>query len=155
VETLTGRLKTHHSIGLDTSIFIYHLENHPRYRAMTSEILDSIERGERTAFTSTITLMELTVRPWKLGREDIAREYEAILVHFPNLQITAIDRGVARQAARLRAQYNLRPPDALQVAACVCCGVTAWITNDSGLTRLKPLIDIIILDECVNETAST
>jgi predicted nucleic acid-binding protein len=63
--------------------------------------------------------MKLTVQPWQLGREDIARKYETLLIHFPHLEIVETDRGVARLAAQLRIKYNLCPPDALQAAACL------------------------------------
>jgi hypothetical protein len=35
-------LKSHPVVGLDTSIFIYHLEDHPRYAPMTEIIFDSL-----------------------------------------------------------------------------------------------------------------
>ncbi len=46
--------------------------------------------------------MEITVRPWQLGLETAAREYEALLVHFPNLSIVDVDRNVACAAAHAR-----------------------------------------------------
>jgi predicted nucleic acid-binding protein len=91
--------------------------------------------------------MEITVRPWQLGRESAAREYEAILVHFPNLSIVDVDRNVARAAAQLRAKYNVSPPDALQVAASLSFGAKAFLTNDRRLSRLQELIDVLVLDD--------
>ena len=35
-----------------------------------------------------------------MGREAAAREYEAILLHFPNLSVVDVDRTVARAAAQ-------------------------------------------------------
>jgi predicted nucleic acid-binding protein len=91
--------------------------------------------------------MEITVRPWQLGRESAAREYEAILVHFPNLSVVDVDRNVARAAAQLRAKYNVSPPDALQVAASLSFGAKAFLTNDRRLSRLQELIDVLVLDD--------
>lgn len=34
-------LKKHPLIGLDTPIFIYHLEDHPRYAPLTDALFDS------------------------------------------------------------------------------------------------------------------
>ncbi len=42
---LTEQLSDHTRIGLDTSIFIYHLERHPRYLCLTQELLSGIEAG--------------------------------------------------------------------------------------------------------------
>ena len=66
MERLTRALDTHTRIGLDTPVFIYHLEHHPRYSLVTQELLSGVESGQWEAVTSTITLMELTVRPWRL-----------------------------------------------------------------------------------------
>jgi predicted nucleic acid-binding protein len=147
MEHLRERLADHAVIGLDTAIFIYQLENHPRYRPLTQELLGGIQAGRQTAVTSTVTVMELTVRPWQIGRPAVAREYEALLVHFPHLTLADVTRDVARRAAQLRARYRLRPADALQVATALVHGATAFVTNDRQLTRLAPVLDIIILDD--------
>ena len=97
------RLARHTVVGLDTSIFIYHLEAHPRYLRLTQALLAGIQAGRQRAVTSTVTIMELTVRPWQVDRPAVAREYEALLVHFPNLTLADVTRDVARQAAQLRA----------------------------------------------------
>jgi predicted nucleic acid-binding protein len=147
MERLGERLNQHALIGLDTSIFIYHLETHPRYRSLTQELFTAVEAGRLQAVTSTITVMELTVRPWQLGRPAVAREYEALLVHFPNLALADVTRDVARRAAQLRAHHRLRPADALQVATALDHGATAFVTNDRALSRLTELLEVIVLDD--------
>ena len=147
MERLRERLAGHAIIGLDTTIFIYHLEGHPRYQPLTQEVLAGIQAGRQTAITSTVTVMELTVRPWQVGRPAVAREYEVLLVHFPHLTLADVTRDVARRAAQLRARYRLRPADALQVATALVHGATAFVTNDRQLRRLLPVLDIIILDD--------
>ena len=134
-------------IGLDTHIFIYFLENNARYGPLAQMTFNGVEKGKWQGITSTITLMEITVRPWQLGRESAAREYEAVLVHFPNLSVVDVDRNVARAAAQLRAKYNVSPPDALQVAASLSFGAKAFLTNDKRLSRLQELIDVIVMDD--------
>lgn len=134
---------------MDTSVFIYHLEAHLRYAALTRTALSQMESGKWRGVTSAITLMEINVRPWQLGREDIARGYEALLVNFPNLTILDIDRDIARTAAQLRARFNVRAPDALQVAASLSFGAKAFLTNDSQLTRLQNLMDVVVLENFI------
>jgi predicted nucleic acid-binding protein len=141
------QLADHLVVGLDTSVFIYHFEAHSRYLPLTQELLTGVQEGRWAAITSTITIMELTVHPWQTERSSVAREYEALLVHFPNLTLVDVNRDVARQAAQLRAHYNVRPADALQVATALLRGATAFVTNDRKLTRLSQEIDIIVLDD--------
>ena len=149
MDEFSKRLAKAKVIGLDTSIFIYFLEDNARYGPLAQITINGIEKGKWQGLTSTITLMEITVRPWQLGQETAAREYEAILVHFPNLSIVDIDRNVARTAAQLRAKYNVAPPDALQVAASLSYGAKAFLTNDKRLSRLQELIDVLVLDDFV------
>jgi predicted nucleic acid-binding protein len=147
MEHFRERLAGHAVIGLDTAIFMYHLEAHPRYQPLTQELLTGIQAGRQRAVTSTVTVMELTVRPWQVGRPAVAREYEALLVHFPHLTLADVTRDVARRAAQLRARYRLRPADALQVATALVHGATAFVTNDQRLAKLTPVLDIITLDD--------
>ena len=91
--------------------------------------------------------MEIIVKPRSLGRNEIARKYEALLMNFPNLEVVDIDRDLIRQAARLRAEYRLRPPDALQVSACLLGGAEVFISNDRKISRLREKLDIIVLDD--------
>jgi predicted nucleic acid-binding protein len=146
---LSKRLGTFSKVGLDTSVFIYHFENHPVYSQLTQELLSGIEKGVQKGITSTVTLMEIIVKPLSMGRNDIARKYEALLMNFPNLEVVDLDRDVIRQAARLRAEYRLRPPDALQVSACLLGGAEVFITNDRQIDRLKEKMDIVILEDLI------
>ena len=143
-------LNGHTRLGLDTSIFIYQLEQHPRYSALTHMLLSEIESGRRTACTSIVTLIELTVRPWQLNRPDIARHYEMALARFPNLTLADVTRDIARQAAQLRAAYRLRPADALQAATALVGGATLLVTNDRDIERLHPLISVLLLEDMVS-----
>lgn len=146
VDRLAKELKSSTVLGLDTSILIYHFEAHPDYLPLTQEILSWVFNGQKRAVTSVVTLMEINVRPFQLGREDIARKYEALLANFPNLAIVDIDREVARKAARLRSEYQIRTPDAIQIAACIVNGAEAFITNDRQLERLTSVIRVVTLD---------
>ena len=147
MERLRERLGRHSIVGLDTSIFIYHLEAHPRYQPLTQAVLVGVQAGQQQAITSVVTVMELTVQPWRVGRAAVAREYEALLVHFPNLTLADVTRDVARRAAQLRARYNVRPADALQVATTLVHRATVFVTNDQRLARLSPEVDVIALDD--------
>lgn len=149
---LSERLGSISVVGLDTAIFIYHFEKHPRYFPLTQELFADIEAGLRKGVTSTITLMEIIVKPLALGRQDVARKYEALLVNFPNLDIVDLDRNVIRQAARLRAEYRIRPPDALQASVSMLYGAEVLITNDALLKRLQGKLEVIVLDDFIDET---
>ena len=71
---LEQRLTNHPMIGLDTSIFIYHLEGQATYLPLTRRILGRVEAGQCRAVVSTVMLMELPVHPWRVRRGDVARQ---------------------------------------------------------------------------------
>jgi predicted nucleic acid-binding protein len=114
---------------------------------LTFELLSGIESGQWSAVISTISLMEIAVRPWQLSAGAIAAEYEALLVNLPNLAIVDVTRDVAREAARLRASKGFRPADALVAATALVSESTALVTNDKTFARLRDRIDVVLLDE--------
>jgi len=147
MERLIQKLMKLEKVGVDTPVFIYHLEANKKYAALTQEIFSGMENGKWQGITSAITLIEINVHPWRVGREDVARKYEALLMNFPNLDMVSIDRDVARIAAQLRARFDIRPPDALQVAASLTMGARGFLTNDRRLASLQSLADIVVLDD--------
>ena len=49
-----------------------------------------------------------------------------------------------RRAAELRAMHRLSAPDALQVAACLQHGATAFLTNDRKLRRVVEVEGLLL-----------
>jgi predicted nucleic acid-binding protein len=65
--------------------------------------------------------------------------------NFPHLSVIPVTDDIAERAAFLRARYNLRTPDAIQVATALISGSPAFLTNDKSLSSIEG-IDIVILD---------
>jgi len=131
-------------IGLDTMVFIYQFEAHPEYGEVTNDVFDKIERGRIKAVTSTITVAEILTKPMKDGNEEAVRDYKYVLQNFPNLEIVPITFEIAEQAASLRAKYDLRVPDAIQLAICLTNNAQAFVTNDARLQKVDE-IEIVLL----------
>ena len=129
----------HERIGVDTPIFIYHIAGTTQLAGLAGVALDELAGGSFTGVTSVLTLMEIAVKPLQMRRPDVAEEYEVLLANYPNLVIAALDWPAGRRAAELRAEYRLRPAGALQVAACLDHGATAFLSNDRDLRRITHL----------------
>jgi predicted nucleic acid-binding protein len=127
-------------------VFIYHLEDHPRYARLTQRVFEAWEEGRNSGVTSVITLLELLVKPKREGKREVARDYLELLSTYPTLTIVEVDIGLADLAADLRAKYGLRTPDALQLAAALQAGAGGFITNDSRLKGVAEL-EVVLLDE--------
>jgi predicted nucleic acid-binding protein len=133
----------HERIGVDTPIVISHIAGTTH---LAGETLDELAGGAFTSVTSVLTLMEIAVTPLHIRPPDVAEEYEVLLANYPNLVIAALDRPTARRAAELRAEYRLRPADALQVAACLEQGATAFLSNDRRVRRITDLQVSLLAD---------
>jgi predicted nucleic acid-binding protein len=143
---MKGLLRQHSVIALDTSVFIYHFEDHPQYRDITTVVLDAVSRGECRAIVSELSLMELIVRPLRMELQDVADEYEALLSHFPHLTLEPVTRAVVLKAAAIRAGYGLRTPDAMIIASAVVRNATLVITKDIQWKRVRE-VAVACLDD--------
>jgi predicted nucleic acid-binding protein len=144
VERLRAFLRRHRRVALDTSIFIYHLEANPKYLACTDLIFSWIERAESKAITSTITMTELLVLPYRTGNEQRASDFYALLATYPNLDWIAPNLEIAELAARIRALHRLQTPDALQAATAALSRATGLITNDAVFERVEGFQTVVL-----------
>jgi predicted nucleic acid-binding protein len=101
------------------------------------------------AVTSTITMLELLVHPYRKGDQERIDAFYALLSTFPHLEWISTTLEVADSAARLRAHYNLKTPDAIQAASALASKATGLISNDSAFERVSEL-ETIILDELLS-----
>jgi predicted nucleic acid-binding protein len=146
VAQLNRLLKLHSRIALDTSVFIYQLQANPKYVGLTDEIFVWLQRPKSQGVTSTITMTELLVQPYRDRNQQQADEIYGLLSTFPNLAWISPSLDIADTAARIRAEYGLRTPDALQVATAIRSSATALITNDATFRRLAD-VQIMVLDD--------
>ena len=145
VERLRLFLRRYRRIALDTSVFIYQLEANPRYVALADCIFSWIEKPGHEAVTSTITMTELLVPSYRDKDEDRVDAFYGLLSTYPNLRWIAPDLETADLAAKLRAQYRLRTPDALQAATAIRAQATGFVTNDPAFARIGEL-ETVVLD---------
>jgi predicted nucleic acid-binding protein len=138
-------LRRHQKIGLDISVFIFQLEGTPKYAELVHSIFQWLEEPGSCGITSTVTMLELLVHPYRRADEDTVNRYYALLSTYPNLSWVDFSLPVADEAARLRAKFNLKTPDAIQAASILSLSATGFITNDPVFNRL-PGLDILVLD---------
>ncbi|MBI3583637.1 MAG: type II toxin-antitoxin system VapC family toxin [Nitrospinae bacterium] len=133
-------------VGLDTMLFIYHIEDNPKYAAITERLFDTIEHGSCKAVTSILTLIELLIKPKREGNLIAVGDYRDMILTFPNLMVMDVNLRVSDIASDMRAKYRIRVPDAIQIASAIVGGSQSFITNDEGLKKVKD-VNIILLDE--------
>ncbi|MSP62903.1 MAG: type II toxin-antitoxin system VapC family toxin [Myxococcales bacterium] len=131
-------------IGIDTVAFIYFIEEHPTFLRLVEPIFAGIDRGRWEGVTSSLTLLETLVVPYRTGNQALAERYEAILTRSRGLRLVGLDLAVLRAASQLRATFPIKTPDALQMAAALSAGCTTFVTNDRHLPDV-PGLRILLL----------
>ena len=124
---------------VDTAPIIYWLEGHSRLAERFATIFAAAESGAASIVISTITLAEVLAGPLRTGNELLTAQYREALTRTPGWQVMALDTDTAVEAARIRATYRLRLPDAIQVATAIRAGAAALVTHDRALRRVKGL----------------
>jgi predicted nucleic acid-binding protein len=146
IERLHSFLRSRRRVALDTSVFIYQLEANARYFALSDLVFAWLEQRGNTAFTSTLSMTELLVAAYRAGSRPQIQRYFGLLNTLPNLNWVVPDLNVADIAARMRADYRLKTPDAIQAASAVYAEVPAFITNDPVFKRVSEL-DCMVLED--------
>jgi len=118
---------------VDTAPIIYTLEGHLRFAARFAPLFQRHEDGEVALAVTTITIAEVMVGPLKAGEEALARRYRAAL---EALRVVDLSGDIAESAARLRGQYGLRLPDAIQLASALAINADALVTHDRDFGRV-------------------
>jgi predicted nucleic acid-binding protein len=134
--------------GVDTMLFVYHFENHPRFGPAASRILEAAERGRLRLVTSVLTLMEVLVVPKREGQDELCRRYHELLTSFPQLTMLPVDPTIAEVASELRATYPVRTPDALHLATAIVAGAEAFVTADQRLPKIAAM-RVIGIDQAI------
>ena len=88
-------------------------------------------------FTSTITLLEILVHPYRQNDSDTVNRYYGYLTRSPLIQFVPVTSEIADRAAELRAHYGLKTPDAIQLATASEAGAGLFLTRDRDFLKQK------------------
>jgi predicted nucleic acid-binding protein len=126
-------------IGIDSSIFIYSLEENPFFVEKSQSLLNSIEEGRVQGIFSIVGMIEVLTGPKLKKQFELAYRYRELLKTFPNLVIVGITEDIVDRASDLRADYGIRTPDAIHIASALCHGASIFYTNDVRLKKIKDI----------------
>lgn len=135
-------------VGLDTAPLIYFIEENLNYLDVTDAFFEAMFRGEFSVVTSVLTITEVLVYPLRQGNTVLAQQYREILFNSQGLTAIEVFPDIAKNAAQLRADYNLRTPDAIQMATAIHGGASFFLTNDARLPSL-PALQVLVLDTLI------
>ena len=139
---LWGKLAAGATVLVDTAPFIYILEEHPRFADRFAGLFALADAGALYIALSTVTLAEVLTGPFQAGNSALGRRYEKALSQYTLVPVSA---PIAVLAARLRADYRLKLPDAIQLASALDIGAAALVTHDRDFSRVSG-IDVLTGD---------
>jgi predicted nucleic acid-binding protein len=113
---------------------------------LTREIFGWLEQPGHRGVTSTLTMTELLVKPYRENDEKRVDDCFALFSRFPNLEWVAPNLEICDMAALIRAQSRLKTPDAIEAATAIYCGIPAFLSNDADYHRVSRL-ETLVLDE--------
>ncbi|HXK57745.1 MAG TPA: type II toxin-antitoxin system VapC family toxin [Gammaproteobacteria bacterium] len=123
---------------LDTVALIYFLEENERYSKSAEKIFNRIESGQLQGVIASLVFAELLVPLYRSGDPQAATGLSNRLRNFRNLEVIPLTTEISMGAARLRADYGLRTPDAIHAATAISTQSTGILTNDKRLKMLSP-----------------
>jgi uncharacterized protein len=117
-------------IFLDACLVIYLVERHPRWGEPVARAMARL--ADSRFGISPLVKCECIVGPLRRGDPVLEHAYLQLFDKFAPL---AMPEPVYLQAARLRAHFSLRTPDALHLACAQYHGCDALWTNDDRLAQ--------------------
>ncbi|MHC4873762.1 MAG: type II toxin-antitoxin system VapC family toxin [Planctomycetota bacterium] len=131
-------------VFIDTAPLIYLTE---RTDDLNDEVFSQIQNwleSDSLLVTSTVTLMEILIAPKKNKDLSLENKYRLLIKELFSEPLLVFDEDTAVLSAEFRVRYNLKTPDAIQVAAAVKNACDVFYTNDKELQRIKEMTVICV-----------
>ena len=138
------------SVFLDTAPLIYFIEKNHRYHSIIKPVIVQIDAQETKGLASTITLLEVLVHPLREGDTLLTQKYKDILLASKGLMTHEISHSISERSALLRAEHELKTPDAIQIATAIHHKADFFLTNDYRLEKVQAL-KVLVLDNFLHE----
>ena len=127
----------------DTMLFVYWLEDHPRYAKRVRHILSKMKERQDQLCTSSFTVGEILVGPYKMGASEMTRQIREVF-KAPFVEVIPYTIETADLYAGIRAQHGVSPADSIHLACATQARTDLFLTNDAALVgKVIPGIQFI------------
>lgn len=134
------------TIFLDTAPIIYFIEDHPQFADVVQIVIERLEQGNLQGIISPVTVAECLVNPFKNQDQKLQQNFADFLLRRESIILKETDLRISLKAAQLQASYNLKLPDAVQIATAIITGCDSFLTNDKKLSRVSELQILVVSD---------
>jgi predicted nucleic acid-binding protein len=127
----------------DTMLFIYWLEDHPRYARRVDAIRSSMEQRRDQLITGAFTFGEVLAGCYRKGTPQLADDTRRLLQNVV-AEVIPFTLETADRYARIRATPGIAPADAIHLASAAQAGTDLFLTNDQRLVgKIVPGIQFV------------
>lgn len=138
-------LKPKQKIALDTNIFICALNQEDSRHKVCLKILEQVDQKGINAFVSAIVLEEFFVKIYKLNKQKEINYFLDFITMGGSVVVIDVNRDIALTAAKIRANYYIKVPDAIHLASAIEAGAKIFVTTDKKLPRKIGKLTIKVL----------
>ncbi len=124
-------------IFLDTNVFLAILNEEENWQVAEKLLLD-VHNGKYECYTSVICISEILSGFYAENESEKGEIFLEDMKAINNLTITDVDLTIAKDAAKLRAKYKIKLPDAMIASSCKVheCKL---ITQDENFKKVKEI----------------
>lgn len=116
----------------DSMLFIYWIENHPKFADRMDAIRTRMRERQDDLITGAFTFGEVLAGVYRKGRAELAgqvkREMQSVVTEVVPFSLDTADR-----YAQIRAALGVPPADAVHLACAAQAGTDLFLTNDKQL----------------------
>jgi len=147
LENFKAHLCKFKNASFDAMILIYLLEGTPKYSSLVRELFHKAEEGKITYYTSLILYLEVMAGVYKKGQVDEVEKTLQFFNQFQNIHYLPLDKDIADRAAKIRAHYNFKLPDAIILATAELAKAGLFITNDKEIRKKYRELSVLYLGD--------
>lgn len=140
-------IRSSQTISLDSNIFIRALDDNGPLGNQARILLKHIKQIKPRISISTILLEEFFVKVFKQKRESEINYIMDFLTLGGLVSVLDIDKEIAIMAAKIRARYGIKAPDAIHLASAISGGAKFFITTDKRLSREVAGLKVVVLQK--------
>ncbi len=122
---------------LDTNVFLAILNEEENWQLAEKLLLD-VHNGKHEGYTSVICISEILSGFYAENETEKGELFLADMKAINNLTITEVDLTVAKDAAKMRAKYKIKLPDAIIASSCKVYECKL-ITQDDNFRKVKEI----------------
>jgi predicted nucleic acid-binding protein len=115
------------------------LEDTSEKGGIITRLFRTLDKRQVIVVTSTVTLLEILVHPYRKKDTATVDHYYAYLTRAPFMKLIPLSAAIADRAAQLRAIFGFKTPDAIQLATALDAEATLFLTRDIDFRKQKEI----------------